>query len=147
MEEKKFVLTPADKEEIENAIKYAENETSGEIRVHIEPTLEDEDLMDRASRLFAAMKMHNTKHRNGVLFYLAFEDRKFAILGDKGIHSQVKDDFWHDIKETMQQYFQDGRFCDGLAKGIELAGDALKEKFPKQADDVNELPDEISYKS
>lgn len=132
------------KELIVRAIKDAELNTSGEIRVHIENNCH-EDVMDRAAYWFAKLKMHKTELRNGVLFYLALNHRKFAILGDVGINSVVPEDFWNDTKEAMLPYFVDGNFTVGLSKGIEMAGGKLKQYFSYQKDDVNELDDEISF--
>jgi uncharacterized membrane protein len=126
------------------SVKEAELETSGEIRVHIETRLKG-DVLDRAAWLFKKLGMHKTADRNGVLFYLAVSDRKFAIIGDAGIHSKVPAGFWDEISELMKQNFKDGKFTEGLSQGIIMAGNQLKTHFPHQADDVNELPDEISF--
>jgi uncharacterized membrane protein len=126
------------------AVKEAENETSGEIRVHIE-TLCDEDVLDRAAWIFKKLNMHNTAERNGVLFYLAVSDRKFAVIGDAGINSKVPAGFWDDVKDRLQTKFREGRFSDGLSEGIILAGTHLKKHFPHKKGDINELPDEISF--
>jgi len=132
------------KGEIVNAIKMAEHETSGEIRVHLDLRCKVE-LLDRAAHIFAKLKMHKTHLRNGVLFYLAIEDQKFAIIGDAGIHKVLPPDFWDKVKEKMQEYFKQAKFTDGLVHGIILAGEKLKTHFPHKKDDVNELPDEISF--
>ncbi len=132
------------KHQIKEAILQAELDTSGEIRVHIENQCK-EDVMDRTARIFEKLKMHKTDLRNGVLFYLAIKDRKFAILGDKGINKEVPDDFWDDIKEKMTSLFAEGKFAEGLATGIDMTGKQLKKHFPYQTDDINELSDEISF--
>ena len=126
------------------SIKEAEEASSGEIRVHIETSFKG-DVLDRASWVFAKLNMHKTALRNGVLFYLAVEDRKFAIIGDAGINAKVHEDFWNSTKEIMLKNFKEGRFTEGLSEGIILAGQQLKTHFPHQKDDVNELPDEISF--
>jgi uncharacterized membrane protein len=133
-----------DKLQIKNAIRAAELNTSGEIRVHIEKHCR-EDVLDRAAYIFKKLEMHKTELRNGVLFYLAVDDRKFAILGDAGINQEVPDDFWEEIKEKMAEKFKEGLFAEGLSQGIRMAGEQLKAHFPYQEDDVNELSDEISY--
>lgn len=133
-----------EQDRVTSAIKQAELNTSGEIRVHLENRLKGE-LMDRAANLFADLKMHKTQLRNGVLIYMAIEDRRFAIIGDVGINEKVEDDFWDSTKELMLGEFKQGKFCDGLTKGILHAGDQLKSHFPYQSDDVNELSDEISF--
>jgi uncharacterized membrane protein len=126
------------------AVKEAEKETSGEIRVHIESSLNG-DVLDRAAWLFKKLSMDKTAARNGVLFYLAVKDRKFAIIGDSGINSKVQTGFWDEISELLRKNFKEGKFTDGLSQGIIMAGEQLKTHFPYQDDDVNELPDEISF--
>lgn len=135
-----------DKKQILDAIREAEHRTSGEIRVHLENSCKI-DVLDRAAYIFEKLKMHQTKLRNGVLFYLAVKDRKFAILGDAGINRVVADDFWDQIKENMLNEFKEERFAQGLTTGISMTGKALRKFFPYQSDDVNELPDDISFGS
>lgn len=137
-------FTPEEKTSIGDAIREAELNTSGEIRVHVEGTCKI-DVLDRAAHVFYQLKMDKTKLRNGVLFYLATNSRKFAIIGDQGINAVVPENFWQDIKEMMAVHFQKGEFAIGLAKGIKEAGEHLKKHFPYQSDDVNELSDEISF--
>ena len=133
-----------DRKKIRASIKEAELNSSGEIRLFIEDVCGD-NVLDRAAFIFKKLNMDQTKHRNGVLFYLAFTSRQFAILGDSGIHSTVHKDFWHDIKHEMQHHFTEGDFVTGLNKGIRMAGEALKKNFPHQKNDMNELPDDIVF--
>ena len=137
-------FTKEEKELIKSAVKEAELNTSGEIRVHLDNHCR-EDVMDRAAWWFGRLKMHKTELRNGVLFYLAVRDHKFAILGDAGINAVTADDFWDRIKEHMAEQFSQGKISEGLKEGILMAGMALKEHFPHQENDVNELSDEISF--
>jgi len=137
-------FTEQDKLQITNAIRVAENNTSGEIRVHIEKHCKG-DVLDRAAYIFDKLEMQKTKLRNGVLFYLAVEDRKFAILGDAGINRKVPENFWKEIKENAIALFKEGQYAEGLSNGIIKAGEQLKAHFPHQDDDVNELSDEISF--
>jgi uncharacterized membrane protein len=130
--------------QILESVREAESETSGEIRVHIESSLKG-DVLDRAAWLFKKLGMHKTAERNGVLFYLALEDRKFAIIGDSGINAKVPAGFWDDISELLKKNFKEARFTEGLSEGILVAGKHLKIHFPHRLDDVNELPDEISF--
>src|SRR5690349_14000159 len=103
----KKLFTKERREDIVAAIAEAEKQTSGEIRLFIEDNCK-EDVLDRAAFIFKELKMHETHLRNGVLFYLAMNSQKFAILGDTGIHSKVHKDFWHEIKYEMQQHFAKG---------------------------------------
>jgi uncharacterized membrane protein len=137
-------FTEEEKKQITDAIKKAELNTSGEVRLHVEGKC-PEDVLDRAAYWFEKLEMHKTELRNGVLFYLAVKDQKFAILGDAGLNAKVPGDFWEKIKTHMLSKFKEGLFAAGLAEGILMAGEQLKSHFPHQTDDVNELSDEISF--
>ena len=126
------------------AIRHAELDTSGEIRVHVETTCAG-DVMDRASRLFAKLNMHKTRLRNGVLIYLAIRNRKFAIIGDMGINAVVPDRFWNLVESEMLNQFRENHFTDGLIRAIDMTGQQLKKHFPYITNDINELPDDISF--
>jgi len=126
------------------SVREAERSTSGEIRVHIETSCAG-DVLDRAAWIFKKLGMHKTVERNGVLFYLAVNDKKFAIIGDAGINVKVPVGFWDGISELLTKNFKESRFTEGLSEGIMLAGEQLKTHFPYSKDDVNELSDEISF--
>jgi len=133
-----------DKLAIKKAILNAENDTSGEIRVHLESEVEG-DVLDRAAFVFTKLKMEQTRLRNGVLIYLAVGSKKFAIIGDVGINNEVPENFWEETKELMANRFKNGEFVEGLIEGIEQAGTKLKKHFPHHIDDINELSDDISF--
>ena len=136
-------LSKAEEQEIVQAIVEAEKNTSGEIRVHIEEHTEKSPL-ERAQEVFFELKMDETQDRNGVLFYICVSDKKFAIIGDKGINEAVESDFWDCTKDTVIANFKEGNFKKGLVEGILRAGERLKKNFPYQSDDTNELSNEIS---
>ena len=130
--------------QIVQAIKDAELNTSGEIRVHLEAKCTS-DPLKRAVYIFNYLKMYNTKARNGVLVYVAVGSRKFAIIGDAGINNAVPDNFWDGIKEGMAKAFSAGDYVGGISAAINETGISLKKYFPYRSDDTNEQPDEISY--
>ncbi len=134
-----------EQEQIKLAIQAAEFQTSGEIRVFVESTCKEKDVLDRAVQQFHALKMHETELRNGVLIYLAVDDKKFAIIGDKGINEKVATNFWDSTKEIMLSYFIKNEMSTGLKQGIAMVGEQLKAYFPYQNNDKNELPDEIAF--
>lgn len=133
-----------EQEKLLASIREAEKETSGEIRIHIDTTCKEE-VLDRAAWMFKKLGMEKTAARNGVLFYLAVKDRKFAILGDAGINSKVPKGFWDCISELLTRNFKEGKFIEGLSEGILLAGKQLKTHFPYLKEDKNELSDELSF--
>ena len=144
-------LSSEEEAAIIEAIRISEKSTSGEIRVHLEPTSisaaapnKKIDAFDRAAEVFDMLHMHNTKQSNGVLIYVAVEDRTLVIMGDKGINDVVGQDFWESTKDIIVNHFKDGDMKQGLVDGIIKAGEQLKKHFPYQKNDVNELPDDIS---
>jgi uncharacterized membrane protein len=126
-----------------DAILKAESQTSGEIRVHLEATTKLDHYL-RAQEVFRMLKMGNTREGNGVLIYLAVEDRKFVIYGDTGINDAVTKGFWDTTKDIMQQHFKRGEFKKGIIEGITSAGNELKAHFPWESGDHNELSNEVS---
>lgn len=136
-------LTTDQEQEIIEAIRTAEKNTSGEIRVHLEPHCEY-DAFERAADVFDHLGMSETEQRNGVLIYVAVEDRTLVIIGDSGINDVVATDFWESTKDRIIDQFKAGDMKQGLVDGILKAGEQLKKHFPYQEGDTNELPDDIS---
>jgi uncharacterized membrane protein len=127
-----------------DAIRDAEECTSGEIRIHLEDKIKG-PVLEEAIRIFKRLGMEKTKARNGVLILLAPNEKQFAIVGDEGIDAVVPENFWDEEKNLLQEHFKRGAFCDGLCAAITQIGEKLKNNFPYEEDDENELPDEISY--
>ncbi len=136
-------LSPGEEEDIIVAIRKAESSTSGEIRVHIERASKT-DTYERALEVFHNLKMDTTKLRNGVLIYLAIDDRSFVIFGDQGINDVVSNDFWDSTRDIMLSHFKKGDFKQGLIEGVLKAGEQLESHFPWDNLDKNELPNNIS---
>lgn len=136
-------LTDAEERAVLEAIARFEKTTSGEIRVHLERKVEG-DVLAAAAEAFEALGMSETEARNGVLFFVATQSRRFAVVGDVGIDDRVDPEHWSRVAKAVETHFANGHFGDGLVEGIELAGRALEEHFPHRLGDVNELPDDIS---
>jgi uncharacterized membrane protein len=137
------LLTSKQEAEIVEAIRIAEENTSGEIRVHIEDKSEKPSI-ERAKEVFNTLEMFKTEARNGVLFYINVSGNQFAIIGDEGIDKVVPTDFWESTKDIVLNNFAEKKYKKGLVEGIKKAGEQLKHYFPYQSDDTNELPNEIS---
>ncbi|MCG9971503.1 TPM domain-containing protein [Christiangramia crocea] len=140
----KGFLSKKEENEIVEAIRKAELKTSGEIRVHLERSTEGKDIFERAMEVFHMLKMDNTKLDNGVLIYVAIEDRNFVIYGDKGINKVVPEDFWESTKDLIVSHFRKNNFKEGLVEGILKAGEQLQKHFPWDEGDTNQLSDQIS---
>ncbi|MDP3352594.1 MAG: TPM domain-containing protein [Flavobacteriaceae bacterium] len=140
---KDSILSSKEEQQIVNAIKDAEKNTSGEIRVHIEKSNEKPPI-ERAQEVFYLLNMQETKFQNGILIYIAYETRKVAIIGDKGIHQHTGNDFWNAEKDLLIHYFKKEKYADGISVVVKQMGEKLKEFFPYDADDKDELSNEIS---
>lgn len=128
------------------AIAAAERLTSGEIRVYIESRCRYVEATDRAAELFLQLNMQETVARNGVLIYLATEDRQLAIWGDQGIHKRLGNEYWQQRIEEMLTFIKQLDYLSGITYCIEQVGNALSTHFPYQrATDQNELSDEILF--
>lgn len=138
-------LKALDHDRVVEAIRRAEAGTRGEIRVHASNKTV-EDAQAAAAELFEKLGMTGTKERNGVLIYVAPRSRRFAILGDSGIHEKCGPGFWQEVAAAMEADFREQRFTEGLVKGVERAGETLAVHFPRAAGDrdLNELPDAVS---
>ncbi len=139
-----MLISKEDQSRIVHSIGFAELNTSGEIRVHIESLCKN-DPVERAVIIFNKLKMFETAERNAILIYIALKSRKFAIIGDTGINAKVPEGFWDDVKEVILNHLRSGEIASGLCMGIEMAGIKLREFFPHRDNDINEQSDEISF--
>jgi uncharacterized membrane protein len=136
-------LTSKEEEEIVETIRIAECDTSGEIRIHIERNC-DIDVYERALDVFYMLKMDNTKAQNGVLIYVAIDNKSFVIFGDQGINNIVGADFWNSTRDKIATHFKSGNFKQGIIDGVIEAGKVLSKHFPWNHDDRDELHNTIS---
>jgi uncharacterized membrane protein len=135
-----------EKERIVDAIRAAEQQTSGEIRVYTESRCRFVDPLDRATELFWALKMDATKDHNGVLVYVAMKDKQFAVFADQGIHEKVGQAFWNKEVAVMKKHFINAKPADAIVAVVTDIGQALKTHFPyDRENDKNELPDDIVF--
>jgi uncharacterized membrane protein len=137
------LLPPGDQARLVAAIRSAETTTSGQIRLHLEERCPGEP-RTRAEALFVHLGLGSTRERNGVLIYVAVADRKYAILGDAGIHGATEPNFWQVAAGRMIERLAHGQLAEGLIAGITAVGAELAARFPPRKERLNELPDEIS---
>ncbi|MEP7110529.1 MAG: TPM domain-containing protein [Ferruginibacter sp.] len=143
---KKVFFSEQDQARIVEAIRIAEKETSGEIRIYVESRNPFMDPLDRAAEIFFQLKMQNTTHRNGVLLYLAMKDHELALFGDEGIHNKVGAEYWKNAVKNMIAQFANQNMGTGIEQCILQIGQTLKETFPYESNtDKNELPDDMVF--
>ena len=134
------------KEKILNAIKLAEQRTSGEVRMYVESHCRFVDPLDRAAEIFYSLKMNATELHNGVLVYVAMKDKQLAVFADEGIYTKAGKDFWKNKVALMLSHFNKENYADGVAEVVLEIGEALSFHFPYNENaDKNELPDDIVF--
>ena len=141
---RKQLLRAIDEQKVKDAIRRAEHRSSGEIRVSVAPLFWG-SVEKAADKAFVRMGMTGTKERNGVLFFVVPARRKFVVLGDRGIHEKVGQEFWDRVAAVLSEKFREGDFTGGLVLGIEEVGEQLAAHFPYRSDDQDELPDEVEF--
>lgn len=143
---KKEFFSEKDKEQIVEAIRMAERETSGEIRIYVESKNAYVDAIDRAAEIFFKLKMQETHHRNAILLYIAMKDQQLALYADEGIYQKAGAEYWDAAVKNMLAQFTKENISNGIEQCIAQIGQTLKEKFPyNPTEDKNELPDEIVF--
>lgn len=123
------LLSSEDLEAVAAAVRAAEGRTAGQIRVHLERRCVGDPLA-HARRVFHHLGLHRTPHRASVLLYLAVDDRKFATVGDDGIHARVGSRFWDSVRDVLQRELRTGRVREGLVAAVGEIGRVLGTHFP-----------------
>lgn len=142
----KSFLSVDDNQRIVEAIRNAEQRTSGEIRIYIESNCRFVEPLDRAAEIFWSLKMDHTAYRNSVLLYVAVKDHQFAIFADQGIHEKLGNDFWKREVDAMSIHFRENHYLEAILLVIHDIGHALHQHFPFDPNaDKNELPDDIVF--
>jgi uncharacterized membrane protein len=143
---KKEFFSTLEKNQIVAAIKQAEQQTSGEIRLYVESRCRYVESLDRAAEVFTHLDMGKTASHNAVLIYVAVKDHQLAVFGDQAIHEKVGEVFWKEKVMHMLSHFKQDRYVDAIVKTIQDIGAALKYHFPyDRQTDINELPDDIVF--
>jgi uncharacterized membrane protein len=139
MKAKEFINL-LDERRIADAIAAAELKSSGEIRVFVSHR-EVSTPLPEAAQQFTQLGMDRTRHRNGVLIFVAPASQKFAVVGDSGVHQKCGDEFWQKVGSVMTDLMKQGKYTDAILEAVRTIGDLLAVHFPRDPDDRNELPD------
>jgi uncharacterized membrane protein len=139
----KAFLSEDDLEAVARAVAAAEEQTSAEVRVHLDHACPG-DALPRAIKVFERLGMHKTAERHGVLVYISVTDRKLAVIGDKGIHERVGEAYWRELVDAVRDRMRRERPRDGLVHAVSELGAVLGRHFPRRPDDTDELPDAVS---
>ncbi|PWB76321.1 hypothetical protein C3F09_00600 [candidate division GN15 bacterium] len=94
---------------------------------------------NRALKLFH--QITPTRGLTGVLIFVSLEEGQAAIVADKGIASKVPSDYWHQPHALIMKGIKENHHAEGIIQAIEMIAVELATHFPRQSDDINELPD------
>ena len=145
-QKQKVFFTEDQKQRIVQAIQQAEQQTSGEVRVFVESKCSYVDALDRAEEIFFQLQMDKTTLHNGVLVYVAVDDRQVAVYADESIHTKAGREYWLSTVAAMLHQFRQEQVVDGICSAVQKIGAALVHHFPYDAaTDKNELPDDIVF--
>lgn len=145
-QKQKDFFTAEEKQRVVEAIRKAEQRTSGEVRVFVESRCRFVDAIDRAMELFYQLKMNETEERNGTIVYVAVKDKQAAVFGDEGIHQKLGQKYWEEEVNKMMVYFKQENLAEGIIQCVSDIGEALYQNFPyDHKTDKNELPDDIVF--
>ena len=145
-QKQKEFFTAEEKQQVVEAIRKAEQRTSGEVRVFVESRCRFVDAIDRAVELFFQLEMDKTAERNGTIVYVAVKDKQAAVFGDEGIHQKLGQKYWEEEVNKMMVCFKQANLADGIIQCVTDIGEALYQNFPyDRKTDKNELPDDIVF--
>lgn len=143
---RKEFFTDEEKQAIVDAVRVAEQRTSGEVRVFVESHCRYVNAIDRAVEIFENLQMQKTELRNATLVYVAIKDRQLAVFGDEGIHQKVGNEYWANEVVKMIKAFNRDNIAEGIRQCVINIGEALALHFPyNKTTDKNELPDDIVF--
>ncbi|MDG2004400.1 MAG: TPM domain-containing protein [Novosphingobium sp.] len=109
----------------------------------IPPPIKTTRVHDRAIRAFKIGAERRTHGRTGILIYLSMREHRAEIVADQAIAEKVEPGVWGDAMDAMLAELKQGRTADGMIAAVAKVGEILSEHFPRDADDVNELPDRL----
>jgi uncharacterized membrane protein len=143
---RKEFFTDEEKQSIIDAVRNAEQRTSGEVRVFVESRCRYVNAIDRAVEIFENLQMQKTELRNATLVYVAIKDKQLAVFGDEGIHQKVGNEYWANEVMKMVHAFNRDNIAEGISRCVLNIGEALATHFPyDRSTDKNELPDDIVF--
>jgi uncharacterized membrane protein len=140
-------LTDEDLGRIKDEIAEVEQSTSGEIRLSLREKRRFPDKLyqphELAVRDFEKLGIADTRDKTGILIFVLFEERFYDILADEGIYEKISDEVWDNLEAKLKDEFSQGSYVNGIIHVVKKMGEILSREFPRKADDVNELPDEV----
>lgn len=135
-------------DEMTVAIASGERTHRGEVRFAVESrlaplaVLEGLDAPVRARQVFAQLRVWDTEHNTGVLFYVLMAEHRIEIVADRGIAARVTATEWEAICARMRDDYARGQWREGSLAGIAAAHALLAQHFPSDGtDNPDELPD------
>ncbi|MFM5930125.1 MAG: TPM domain-containing protein [Novosphingobium sp.] len=97
----------------------------------------------RAVTCFKVGAERRTHGRTGILIYLSMAEHRAEIVADEAIAAKVSPEVWGHAMASMIALIRQGSMADGMIAAVSEVGQVLAQHFPRDANDVNELPDRL----
>jgi putative membrane protein len=99
----------------------------------------EEEVEEEAITSFYREKLYRTRDQNGILIFISVLERRVYILGDRGIDAKIDSNGWQDIVSGLTAGIRRGKQGEALLAAVNQVGEILKQHFPIQEGDRNEL--------
>jgi uncharacterized membrane protein len=125
----KHFLNRLEHERVHRAVQSAEKDTSVRIVVYISHRRVT-DPMKAGHQAFKKLKLETEQEKAGLLFFIAPQSRKFAVLGGTALHEKLGQAWWDRLVQVLSADFRREKFTDGLVSVLDEIAPALKLHFP-----------------
>jgi putative membrane protein len=108
------------------------------------PKLMRSNVSTAARAAFVDLKIANTRARSGLLVFVSMFERRVEVVTDSGIDRAALGQSFADAVAALESALRRGPSFLRFTTALRSLGPILASALPRQADDVNELPDEPS---
>jgi uncharacterized protein len=124
------LLSPATVSQLDNALKYFEQQESTQIVVLTVPTLAGDSLEDFSIRVAEKWKIGQKGLDNGAILLIAKQERKLRIEVGYGLEGKLTDlTSGRIIRDVILPWFKQGNFDQGVLDGVGAMMSAVKGEF------------------
>ncbi|MCD4651414.1 MAG: hypothetical protein K8S56_06475 [Candidatus Cloacimonetes bacterium] len=98
----------------------------------------------RAFRHFVESGTHTTRDNTGILIFISILERRVELLADTGINSKIAPEEWQSIVTNIIDGIHQKHFVEKLEVSIGKCGELLRQHFPADESNPNELNDAVT---
>ncbi len=105
----------------------------------------EENVRRSARSAFFDGGVFRTEGGTGVLVYASLLERRVEVVCDRGILFSAADPDWKEVLDSLQKSVRRHSDVRPFLAALRAMGPVLAKRHPRQADDANELPDEVTF--